>query len=156
MIAAAAPTCLKRQPWRCGTSSPCSQTQETGRDKLTRKTLHKSLTLLQAEKSCLCSALIFWSQARGERRVDFLLFRGSHGKVRADGAQRNTTCRRKGKKEINRTRTRAKLSRGGELPSAARRKDHIPSEKQLGFFRICEIAQGRELWLCSRSCCCSC
>lgn len=63
LIPAAGPTCRKRQL----SSFPSSKTPEFSRDKLTGKTLHKSLTLLQAAKSCLCLALICqsWSP-RGE------------------------------------------------------------------------------------------
>lgn len=46
---------------------PCSKTPEISRDKLMGKTLHKPLTLLQAAKSGLSLALIFWSWSpRGE------------------------------------------------------------------------------------------
>lgn len=55
---------LQVPPAGKGSSSfPCSKTSEISRDKLTGKTLYKSLTLLQAAKSGLGLALIFrsWS-----------------------------------------------------------------------------------------------
>lgn len=98
LITAAALTFLKRQPWGGSTSSPCSKTLEISRGKLTGKTLLKPLTLLQAEKSCPGSALIFQSWAWGKRRADFLLSWNPYGKGQTNGAQRNTKCRRKGNK----------------------------------------------------------
>ena len=84
------------------------------------------------------SAWLWFSGATPGGRGGWTFFfpRASHGKVCADRTLRNTKCGRKVKKKRNKTRSQTTLNRGGELPSAARRKDHIPSEKQQGFYRF--------------------
>ena len=84
------------------------------------------------------SARLWFSGAEPEGRGGWTFFfpGASRGKVCADRTLRNTKCGRKGNKERNKTRSQTKLNHGGELPSAARRKDHIPSEKQRGFYRF--------------------